>query len=336
MDPETLGTKNPVALRGYLRGRDAFRSYWKSHKSDDLKAAETYFGQASAADTDFSLVAFYLAIVESELRKHDAAISRLTGLVAKGVDFLTEALIHLAYAHTKKYKDDDYRAADRYLTDAEGEATKRGRTDLIPAIRAYRVFLYAVIGGRSKTLDRSDYLRKAIRLGEELLPEVASDEVPGAVMVRFEVLNALGIALMRRGQRDNDLEAARKDWGTAEESYNRALGLSPNSPRVLQNLGTLRVIEGDRLRELGDQARAIERYREARRFYQRSVDINPLDQFPHYSMSKVCARLGEWKDADTWYQSGRPQPGSVPEDLWANLRDAIDKRDASGLMGERN
>jgi tetratricopeptide (TPR) repeat protein len=327
MNPE-LGTTSPEALRSYLRGRDAFKTYGRTHRSSDLAKAKNHLAVAHAADPGFALAAFYLAILENESREHDAAITKLEVLVQRQVEFLPEALLHLAYAHTKKYLDADYELARRALDDAEREARRRRRDEFLPVVQAYRVFLYSVMGGRSKRplAQRAALLQEAVRLGNQLLRDKSADQTPAPAAVRQEIHSALGIALMRQGQHEPDPHKAAVLWAMAEEHYERALAFSRTSTRVLDNRGTLRQIQGDRLESAGDHDAAAARYLEAEEFYRQALVINPRDQFRYYSIAKVLAKRRDWDAANDWYGRGIDEPGSVRPDLWKALRAAIDQR----------
>jgi tetratricopeptide (TPR) repeat protein len=334
MPPEDLPTDNPKALRSYLHGKAAFLQYSTTHKSDDLKVAQQHFNDAMDSDPSFALATFYSAVVENELREHDSAIAKFEQLKQQRVAFMPEVLLHLAYAHTKKYRDRDFDIAEALLEGADKEARAAGRSDLTIAIRAYRVFLFAVIGGRSHVHDRQRYLAEAVRLGKELLASRTLRGRRDNEIVRYEIHNALGIALMRQGQRETTEAAAVVPWKEADVHYAEALTLSPNSPRVLQNVGTLRQIQADKLTEWQQLDRAEGRYDEAIDLYRRSVDINPGDQFPHYSLAKVYAKVGRWEEAHKRYLTGVRQSGSVPKARWEALQRAIELRDAASLRRE--
>jgi hypothetical protein len=327
---EQLPTRSAEALRSFVKGQDSFQAYWGSRALSDLEHARDHFGEAERSDPAFALATFYAAIAENELRQHDSAIARLNALADRGVDFLPETYLHLAYAYTKKYTDDDYARAEGALDQSEREARVRDRQKLIPVLQSYRVFLYSVIGGRSKRPDRGRYLDEAIKRGEALLadPSVARLESRDAVLL--EVQNALGIAYMRRGEAAQDPEDKRRFWAQANSAYERALEINPNVVRVLHNVGTLRKLQADFVRATDTNAAAA-LDREALAIFRRTLAMNPHDQFPHYRAAVLSATLGDWDAADKYYTSGQNVPGSVKAEEWNRLRAAIDAKDAARL-----
>ena len=251
------------------------------------------------------------------------------------VDFLPETYLQLAYAHTKKYQDSNYIAAETALDNARKQAKARHRRDMIPVIDAYTTFLFSVMGGRLQQGDRKPYIGKAIELGSRLLRDRTLNRLPDRdrEQVLFEVHNALGISYMRKGQQEAKFsDPQRQAWELAERHYAEALKLRPNATRVLQNIGTLRRAEGDQFFQKGDVEEARKRYRVAQDFYRRSLDLNAHDQFPHYRMAELAAKLGDWATALQYVNSGRPEKGAVKEQDWERLHRAIQSEDASELL----
>jgi tetratricopeptide (TPR) repeat protein len=318
-------TQSAEALLSFVEGRELLRNYFGSGRSDDLVRARTSFSDAEQVDPQFALATFYLAMVDNELRDADAAISRLETLIRRRVNFLPEAYLQLAYAHTKKYTDKDFFEAEAALNQAMELARAQGRGDLIPLIEAYRAFLFSVMGGRLQNGARQQYVEKAIELGTRLLEDrsLAALSAYDRDQVRLEIHNALGISYMRKG-----------DWALAHHHYSEALKISPNDTRVLQNIGTLLLTEGDRLLRNGDPVEAAQRYRAAQELYRRSLDLNSHDQFPHYRMAGLAARLGEWDAAARFYASGIQEQGWVPEEDWKRLQRAIEFRDLRELKND--
>jgi tetratricopeptide (TPR) repeat protein len=339
-------THSPEALRSFIEGRDAFQSYWGTQAFEDLERAHEFFAHAESADPLFGLASFYAAVTDNEARRHDSAIERLNSLARRDSQLRPEAYIQLAFAHAKKYTEEDYLHAEKALDRAEREARVGGKPRLLPAIESYRVFIYAVIGGRSKRTDRLKYLDLSIRHGRRLLWRLRAGlffrRAHFAWMLRdssagylsepllVEVQNALGIAYMRQGQLQQEVGARDRLWRIAEDFYQQALEINPNVVRVLQNQGTLRLLQGERIQMAPDVARTF--YKAARDLYERTLAINSHDQFPHYRMAVACAKLGDWESAWQYVLSGRNEPGSVRDELWAELERVINTRDASLIV----
>ena len=335
MSPSNWPTQNARALLSFIEGRDLLMHYLESGRGDNLEHAKSSFAEAERNDPAFALATFYLAVVENELRDSDSAISRLETLTKRQVDFLPETYLQLAYAHTKKYQKLDFFAAEDALNQAQALAESCRRRDMIPLINAYRTFLFSVMGGRLPQDKRKEYTETAIVLGSRLLTDRSVIRLPDRdrEQVLFEVHNALGIAYMRKGQHEAKFSLPQqRAWEQAESNYTEALKIRPTATRVLQNIGTLRIAEGDQFFRKGEVEEAKIQYRLAQDFYRRSLDLNHHDQFPNYRMSELAARLGNWEMAREYYNSGIGESGAVKKDDWMRLDQAIDSRDASGLF----
>src|ERR1700691_5008107 len=162
MGRKDFPTKNADAFSSFVQGRASFQAYLGTGQGDELTQARDQFAAAAVRDPGFDIAKLYLAVTQTELRDSDAAISALEELIEKK-RYLPEAYVQLAYAHVKRYRDADYPAAEQELNKAARVSRESGRTDLINLIEAYRVFLFAVRGGRAKdTLERKrEYLNKA-------------------------------------------------------------------------------------------------------------------------------------------------------------------------------
>ena len=313
-----------------MKGQDAFQTYWASRALDDLEKARELFTEAERSDPNFALASFYTAVAENELRQHDSAIARLSALAGRGVDFLPETYLHLAYAYTKKYTDEDYTLAEGALEKSEREARTRDRSSFLPVVQGYRVFLYSLIGGRSKRPNRAKYLEDAITQGERLLADPAVAKLDGRDAVLLEVHNALGIAYMRRGEASQPSDEKQRLWRQANSHYESALQINPNAVRVLHNVGTLRMLQADFAR-VSDVNAAVALEGEALALFRRALAINDHDQFPHYRAAILSGRLSDWEAAEKYYGTGRVKPGSVKTTEWEQLRKAIDAKEASLL-----
>jgi tetratricopeptide (TPR) repeat protein len=331
MFPEEMPTRSPRALRSFVHARSAFRSYLGTRRGQDLQTAKDGFSQAESADPSFSLATFYVAVTANELREHQVAISKLQALASRRVPFLPEVHLQLAYAYTKTYLDENYKTAETALDNAKAAASATRRDEFLPLVEASRVFLRSVMGAYGPDDSRDEHLREAVALGTKLLAsrEVSRTREPRAV--RHEIYNSLGIAHMRQGERAKEPADKRSLWEQAERDFEQALELGPNAVRVLQNRGTLHRLEGDYLAAVNQLDRANESYRAALAQFLRSVEINALDQFPHFWLSILSARLGAWEDAARHCENGKKQQGSVKVDRWSRLEEAIRKQDPSLL-----
>jgi tetratricopeptide (TPR) repeat protein len=332
MPPSPLPTSSPDALRSFVAGREQLRSYLTTGSGELLCQAKRSFSAAAAFDPRFQLAIFYRSLVQAELRETGAAIDGFEQLLKAQTDLRAEVLLQLAYAHTKRYRNEDFVKAEGYLAEASQAAQARGEkgSELLALGESLKVFLYAVMGGHlsgdSDNL-RPLYLEKAVELGEGLLKDKARMTSGEA---RFEVLNGLGIAYMRKGAVAAD-SSRQEFWTTAESRFKEALELRPTSVRAMQNMGLLRGMQAFQARSDGAEAQAQALFREAKDGYAKSLDLNPNDQYPHYRMAKLCALTDDWDGAERYFASGRQYSGAVAEEEWRELRAAIDTRDASAL-----
>ena len=329
MPHSPLPTGNPDALRTFVHGNDQFRSYLTSGKGQDLEQARKSFDTATALDPQFHLARFYRALAESELRQAESAIEGFTILLKAPVKFRAEVLIHLAYAHIKRYRDADYFEAERLLKEAREEAGgQENRKDLQTLVDALTVFLYGVMGGRMEDVSRqADFLDKAIKLGEGML----SAPWAGRAESRFEVLNGLGIAYMRKAAAAEGPGKAVL-WDVAQDRFMESLDVRPNAVRAMQNLGTMFGLQAREAKAIGQEERCSELWASAQEWLKKSLELNPLDRFPHYRMSMLFAFKGNWVEATQYYDSGKEQSGAVDEASWTKLGSAIQERDTAALV----
>jgi len=340
-----LPTNRPESLKSFVDGREQYYAYLSSGRIGELKAADRLFAEAAAGDPRFDLAVFYHALTLAQLRKADAAIEKLQCLVDRDVEFLAEVYLHKAYAHIKKYRNEHFSQAETALESALQQAERRRQKTLTAAIEVYQVFLWAVMGGNLKEpreAEKSTYIAKAIRLGENILWELrlqsrrSGSTKREAEPLLHELLNALGIAYMRKGEQQGEKfsEAQKRDWQQAKDFFREALELELNPVRVLQNMGTLLSIQGHQLREAGQWGAAETDYREAVKYYEESTAINPHDQFPHSSLAELFIRLGDWERALHHVNVGRLQPGSFDKERkkrWDHLRLVIAKENPALL-----
>jgi tetratricopeptide (TPR) repeat protein len=330
MGRKDFPTKDADAFSSFVQGRAFFQAYLGTGQGDELTQARDRFAAAAVRDPEFDIAKLYLAVTQTELRDSDAAISALEELIKKK-RYVPEAHVQLAYAHVKRYKDADYATAEQELDKAASVSKESGRTDLIDLIEAYRVFLLAVRGGRAKdTLEKKrEYLNKAVKLGGVLLrPSSSRSKIPDQrAAVQFEVDNAMGIAFLWLGELFHTEPDAPQWWDKAEEYLNAALALRPNSVRPLQNLGLLYMLRGDRT--AGEPTRAKLFYAQAESYVERSLKLNPFDQYPYFQQALLALKTSQWSTAAKSVESGIKQKGAVSPEKWASVQEAIRAEDAS-------
>lgn len=329
-------TADADAFSNFVQGRALFQDYLGNGSGEELNQARDHFATAAARDPNFDIAKLYLAVTQTELRDTDAAIPALEELVQKK-SYLPEAHVQLAYAHVKRYRDVDYAAAEEELRKATNSARSENRSDLIDLIGAYRVFLLAVRGGRGteSVVRKRHYLNEALELGNELLrhTEIAENVQEQRLAVQFEVNNAMGIAYLWLGELfQSDPDSAYR-WVQAEKYFRVALALRPKSVRVLQNLGLLYMVRGDRAQSESTQAREL--YEQAKKFVADSLKLNPFDQYPHFQMALLSIRTGDWATASRSVEIGINEKGSVPLENWMSLITAIAHQNVSEVSEMR-
>lgn len=342
-DQTGLRPPQPEAFRNFVEGVREFRRYQETDRGEDLRAAEKAFSLAAETDPGFLLARFHHAVTLAHLRDHDKAIRILEDLASWNVPFQVEVLYHLSYAYFKKYDLQSLRKAESILSEAEQLAQKTEKEFLILLTQAMRILLYAVLGGREAAHPedfeerKKKYLSEAATIGEQLLSDrrIAALGSPEKSDVLLEVQNGLGVAYMRLGENADLLGRDREVmWQKAEESFRAVLQIQPTNTSVLQNLGTLRRLQGNFLRRTGQLDTCHQRYAESRSFYLKSLSINSLDQFPHYSVSVCSVYLEDWEIAQEYLDSGRSQKGAVRKELFDKLAAAIEQKDPSLLPEE--
>ena len=334
-------TRNPEALRSFMEGLETFRQYVRTSSGEDLKRAASAFDDALRTDPSFLPARFHKAVVLTHERKHSEAIQLLEELSNLGLPFQAEISHQLAFALAKTYQLPAILRATEELDRAEVAAKRRKRNDLILLVQAARVYIHAILGGQraGQPQDLEDrartFLPMAIREGEELLRDRRLRRLDHATLeaALVEVHNGLGIAYMRMGRNIHLFNMNRQDlWDKAKHHFSICLSYQPSDHAVLQNLGTLRLIQGHALLKQGQDREAMEHYRIARDFFSRSVRVNPYDQFPHYRLSQIAALFREWDQAKASLVEARRQRGAVSQEAFAILEHALETRDSSGLL----
>jgi len=315
-------TKDPDARRSFAHGENCFRAYLAGGSVRFLEEAKNNFDAALRRDDRFHLARLYLGITLTQLRDSDDSIPMLQKLRESGVEFDGQVGLQLAYAHLKRYEDEDFRAAERELEAVANMSLEREQLDPHLQAQAMRVFLYAVMAGRMKDkIQRPHYAQLAVRLGDALLKDIPKSGENTANAALFDIFNGLGIAWMRIGQFGWPGFPNQEDsFQKSESYYQRALSVRPNAAPVLQNLGQLRDIQSKASTDSAHGERVLKLRREAWDFFKRSIEINDQDRFPFYSLAKIVVDDRRRADALDLIEIARTKPGAVKEEELDEVR----------------
>jgi tetratricopeptide (TPR) repeat protein len=337
--------------RYFLVGERSLRAYLAGGNVRFLKDAEANLSVVSPDAKQYRDARFYLGITKAQLRKADESIEILTKLrenvssekgIGSQVDFVDRISLQLAYAHIKKYTDEGFDAAEAILNTLVSSENARKSLDLLLQSKSLQAFLYSVMAVYSTRVEKKpQFVRQAFIIGNQVLKE--SQASPA---VRFEALNAMGIAWMRFAENSVETIATpevsggsraggsastiRTDWvgigdttngwKQAEDYFDQALAIVPNSVRVLQNKATLRLLQLD-LGVAKDPSRLL---KEAKEAVQRSLEINDQDQFPFYQMAQIAVKEKDKTSALSYTREGRNKPGAVKEKAWTKVESDAD------------
>lgn len=342
----TERSPQPVAFRDFVEGMVRFNNYLNSDKGEELQAASKAFASAVDADPSFLLARFHQAVAYAHLRCEDEAIRIFEELVEQKPLLLPEIYHNLAQACLHKYQYDRVLDAERAFEKAEALfAANPKKRHFRYLVQAAKLLLYAVLGGRRlqhpNDFDerKKKYLRVGAAKGEALLLEYSKRLSPSRTQLDNDVMseahNGLGAIYMRMGQYAELLDRNQSEtWKSSEEHYRACLDIRPTSTPTLHNLGTLHRLQGARALQLGDIKEMREQFAEARRYYVRSLTINPFDQFPHYGAGVCSVYLEEWTSAAQYVKSGESEHGQIRPEHWEKLKEAIARRDPTLLPPE--
>jgi hypothetical protein len=346
-----LGKQENNVKRTFLLGERSLRAYLAGGNVRFLKDAEASLSVIGPNAKQYRDARFYLGITKAQLRKADESIDILKKLQASvssekesgpEIDFVDQVSLQLAYAHIKKYTDDDFDAAKNILGTLVSSASAKDFAELRLQAKSLLAFLYSVMAGYSKRVEqKSEFVREARKIGEEVL--IDSQTSPA---VRFEALNALGIAWMRFAENSRDKIASPEEvaavasqaagrtstikrgwdgigdtedgWAKAEDYFNQALAIVPNSVRVLQNKATSRRLQVKQ----GVASPAL--LTEAEDLVKRSLEINDQDQFPFYQLALIAVEKRDKASALNYIHEGLDKPGAVKEKEWVAVRSAAE------------
>lgn len=332
--------------RSFLLGERSLRAYLAGGNVRFLKDAEANLSLVSPNARQYGDARFYLGITKAQLRKADESIEILTKLretvstkrgIRSQVDLVDRISLQLAYAYIKKYTDEGFDAADKILGTLVSSSGAKNSSDMFLQAKSLQAFLYSVMAGYSKRVEKKpQFVRQALTIGKEVL-----EESQASPAVRFEALNALGIAWMRFAENSREaivspqllgdsrtegrtstikadwvgIDDKADGWAQAEDYFDQALAIIPNSVRVLQNKATLRLLQLD-LGVAKDPSRVL---KEAKESVQRSLEINDQDQFPFYQMARIAVKEKDKASALNYAREGRNKPGAVKEESWAKV-----------------
>lgn len=340
-----LGRQDRSTHRSFLLGERSLRAYLAGGNVRFLEDAEANLSVIGPRAKQYRDARFYLGITKAQLRKSDESIKILKELQesvlsergkTSEIDFADRVALQLAYAHIKKYTDDGFDEAEKILNDIVSTASSKDSAQLVLQAKALQAFLYSVMAGYSKLeLQKPDFVRKARDIAEEVLKDPRSSPA-----VRFEALNALGITWMRFAENAEEKianvgaggEAARQapivktgwagigdsasGWAKAEDYFEQALAIVPNSVRVLQNRATLRLLQ---VKQGVERDRSV-LLAEAKQLVNQSLGINDQDQFPFYQLAQIAVEEKDQASALNFIREGRSRSGAVKEKSWAALQ----------------
>jgi tetratricopeptide (TPR) repeat protein len=344
------GKQNRSTQRNFLLGERSLRAYLAGGNVRFLEDAEANLSMIGPDAKQYKNARFYLGITKAQLRKADESIDILEKLQKRvsserkrglEVDFADRISLQLAYAHIKKYTDEEFEAAEKILDGLVLSASSKDSVDLALQAKSLQAFLYSVMAGNSKLeLQRSEFARKALTIGHEVLKDPGSTPA-----VRFEAFNALGIAWMRLAHSEDRVASAdgtagegsqtpdrtstlkkgsegdaAESWKKAEDSFEQALTIIPNSVRVLQNMATLR-LEQVKQGIAKDPSVLLA---EAKQLVKRSLEVNDQDQFPFYQLARIAVAEKDKASALEYIREGRGRPGAVKEKSWETVKSAAE------------
>ncbi len=343
------GKQDHSTQRNFLLGERSLRAYLAGGNVHFLEDAEANLSMVGPDAKQYRDARFYLGITKAQLRKADESIeilqklqesvssARETGLQ---VDFSDRISLQLAYAHIKKYTDEDFDAAEKILSGLVASGSRKDSADLILQAKSLQAFLYSVMAGYSKREpQKPEFVRNALNIGQEVLKDPKSTPA-----VRFEAFNAVGIAWMRFAK--NSLEKvssagegsrasvpaltvkkgwegisdAGDGWEKAENAFEQALKIVPNSVRVLQNMATSRLLQVEQ-DVVKDPSPLLT---EAKQLVNRSLEVNDQDQFPFYQLAQIAVAEKDKASALKYIREGRSRPGAVKEKSWAAVESAAE------------
>lgn len=319
----------------FVFGERSLRAYLAGGNVRFLDDAEKSLDLVDPSSVDYRNARLYLGVAKTQLRKSSESIRILEELrkasssdlkAADESSFDHNVALNLAFAHIKTYKEEGFDRAGKILDDLVAEAQSSHGGVLLLASRALQAFLFSVMAGYSeRKWMLSSYVSKALSYGEYVL---GSSESSAAM--RFEALNAIGIAWMRFSQHSASSELRNRSertewreigdraegWIKAESNFKHALEIVPHSVRALQNMATLRLIQV----RVGDASDPDTLLSEAKDYISQSLAINDQDQFPYCQMAEIAIKQNQASIALKYIREGRTKFGEVKTEVWARLQ----------------
>jgi tetratricopeptide (TPR) repeat protein len=343
----SIGKRSRIAQRSFVLGERSLRAYLAGGNVRFLKDAEANLSLIGPDTKQYQTARYYLGITKAQLRKSGESIEILQKLRESisnksqepeyDFSFADRIDLQLAYAQIKTYRDEGFVAAEQALNALRSSAKLHNSSEFLLQVKALQAFLYSVMAGRSKRREeKPHFISAAISVGSEVVKDPDASQA-----VRFEALNALGIAWMRFGEycalnRKNETKIGfdwsmfdpsffstgqdlasqeRAGWAEAQAYFDQALEITPNSVRVLQNMATLRLLQVEN-GVLSDRTDVLE---EAKKFVKRSLEVNDQDQFPYSQLARIALLENDPKSALECIRQGRSRPGAVKEERWIEL-----------------
>jgi tetratricopeptide (TPR) repeat protein len=335
MTSRSTVSESLTSKQSFVLGERSLRAYLAGGGVRFLEDAEASFSALRPEDRAFDYARFYLGVAKTQLRKTSESIKIFEELRNR-TTYLNDGLktqipLQLAYAQIKTYTSEGFKAAEEELRRVEESAVNAKDEELLLQTKAIKVFLYSVLSVYGEDVDlMPTNAENAVKLGEELLDTVPTTADSGRAL-RFEALNALGIAWMRIGEKQwNGFADRATSWGNAQRFYDQALQIIPNSLRVLQNLARLRLLQVD-LDPTRDKEVLLE---QAKEYCERSLEVSDQDQYPFYLLAQIATKQSDARAAWENIHIGRAKPGAVKEKEWVEVEDAARRTEqAKGATG---
>ena len=316
-----------------MLGERFLRAYAAGGNVRFLQDALVSLRAVKQEDPNFDNARFCIGVTYGQLRQEQEALEILSELRDSvrarhgSAPFLYRIELQIAYFNIKLYTDEGFDQAEALLKKLQDEAVKRSGTEWLSQVKSLQAFLFSVKAGYSSDeAKRPLFANLAVSISQCLLYEPNSPEV------RFEALNALGIASMRLADQKTRSKNATSDsmyqseWAEAERAFQNALDIVPDSVRVLQNIGTMRTLQAKTTS--GEDRDSL--LHSAEESVKLSLDVNDQDQHPFFQLAEIALESKKPLKALEYVRIGRSRPGAVKPMEWIRLeRSAMQMRPAT-------